>query len=243
MSKLAVLDVEAQESDQKLFAVLHRVTAECAAPYFRTKIQSFAARELAADFTQEAALLKHFLVQEDSSPAEDNEGHFSALQAQLGDFLRAPLSEAESTEADEKLIQQLSQEFAGGVWATIVSTLCRDAARPGWLAPANLLSESASAQTALQRRIAADNAHFEFTEVEWHEVMAESFSKLLASPLCIQDVLYLPKRWRMDAPELRHYLQRMDERSRHFHLLARADAVGLESWRRNLRNRIEDAEV
>ena len=117
-----VLNVEAQLRDETRFATLHGVTADCALPVFRARIKSFASQELSAGFIDEAEMLRKFLVQEEALQEGVEQFDFSAVQVQLQDFLRKPLSEAEMTEEDEQLALQFSLEFAGSLWATVISS-------------------------------------------------------------------------------------------------------------------------
>lgn len=227
-----VLDVEEQPRDQIRFATLHAVTADCARPVFRARVKSFAAQELSAGFIDEADLLRKFLVEEEVVQEGTEKFDFSGVRAQLEEFLRKPLSETEMTEEDEKLARQFSLEFAGGLWATVISSLYRTHPKRGLVQPSALLPLAVTAEwPPVLKRVAEDTVHFELTSVELCDVMTQTLRKLPATELAFEDTLYLPRRFKIDCEELRRYLNDAEERNQVYSAMIKEDAVNLDKLR------------
>lgn len=208
MSKLSVLNVEAQEADRKRFTILHEVTAEAVTPIFLGRIKEFSSQELAQNFTQEAELLLKFLLSEDEgSRSVWEECDRMVFQDQVACFLRASLSEPEATAADERLVQQFSSEFAGAAWATMISSLCDTAAVDGSIKPEELLPQDLlRGETLLLNQVLADAVHFELTSAQLNQVMVSTWRKLLNSKLAVEGTLYLPEQLHVDCMSMELYL-------------------------------------
>jgi len=227
-----VLNVEAQVRDQTRFAALHGVTADCAGPVFRARIKSFAAQELSTEFIDEAGLLRKFLLEEEGGQERADQFDFSGVRTQLEELLRKPLSEAELTEEDEILAHQFSLEFAGGLWATVISSLHRSHQQRGLVLPSDLLPLAVTSEwPPVLLRVAEDTAHFELTSVELYDVLTQTLRKLPATELAFEDTLYLPRGLKMDCLELHRYLSDAAEHNQVYSSMIKADAANLDKQR------------
>jgi hypothetical protein len=210
-----VLDVQAQAEDRKLFSVLHQATAHAVEPIFRARLQGFAAEGLANGFIGEAELLRQFLVDEPSAKLdfEAEAGTATGLREQLALYLQARVSQRTLTTADIALAKQLSEEFAGAAWATIISLLNRQRGKDGVVAPLELLPvDLRRGNTALLLQVCADARHFELACDEINQVMASTLTTLLENGT--EKYLRLPRGLRIERQALRVHVLQAKERDR-----------------------------
>lgn len=199
-----VLDVDAQQADRPLYATLHGATAHAVEPVFRARFESLGAAGLADDFVRQAETLRDFLVADErASPSPEGDVARGDLRQNLRQFLQERLPDHEAAAADEALAQQLSAEFAGAVWATLLSRLNRHRAKDGLVDPNQLLpNDLLTGETPLLKQVAADARHFGLSLEELNRVMAKTLTTLLQADTTDQTFLRWPLGLRVDREAL-----------------------------------------
>lgn len=189
-----VLDVNAQQADRPLYAALHKATANAVEPVFRARFESLVAAGVEEDLMHQADTLCSFLLNDEHvSPNAEGEAAHPELRQHLHQFLHARLPYREAAAADEALVQQMAAEFAGAVWATLLSRLNRQRANDGLVDPRQLLPRNLlTGETPLLKQVGADARHFGLAPQELNLVMAKTLTTLLV-PNIAHDLAFL--RW------------------------------------------------
>lgn len=205
-----VLDENAQQADRLIFAALHQATARAAEPMFLDRFASLGATGLADDFMRQAETLRTFLLADARDPPSA-QGDIARheLRQHLSGYLQECLSEGEAAAADRALAQQLAAEFAGSVWATLVSRLNRHHASDGLVDPHHLLPDNLlTGETPLLKQVREDARHFGLSPEEINLVMAATLSSLVNADSADQAFLRWPRGLRVDRQALKaHVLQ------------------------------------
>lgn len=190
-----VRDTQAQQADHARLSLLRRATAQAVEPMLRARFAQLDASGLADNFLDQAETLRHFLLNEGQLTAASAEGIATRdeLRQQLAQFLQTRVPPKNAAAADKALASQMAAEFAGNLWATVLSWLRRhhgaqDAVDVALLLPDQLQTE----QTSLTRQIAADARHFGLSNEEINLVMADTLDALLKADLADPDYLCWP---------------------------------------------------
>lgn len=234
-----VLNEESQQADRNIFKTLHQVTAEAVLPLFLAKFQNFAASGLADDFTDQAALIGKLLLEvgpgEPFAAALDSELNKTELRSSLAQFLGARAMERGITTSDRALATQLSIEFSGSFWATVISSLVRQNHKDCLVSPRDLLPDDLhGGQTNALSAVHDDLAHFDVAPEELNQVMAASLSSLLRKDEYSGKFLSFPRNLRTNRAELSKHVNETTSRHRNERDIIQMEVVHLE---RNYRRR------
>lgn len=200
-----ILDVEAQEKDRAKFAILHGVTANLAEPLFIAKFQGFAAMDLAEGYLSDVTTLAKFLSAE---PGQELSAAITGLQAELQAFLEKPLSVRELERADRALAEELSLEFAGAMWATLIPALRAQTSEGEHVDPAILLPvDLTDGRTAVLDKVLENGSHFEVEASDLNRLMAQLLQELTTTALVSEGTMQLPSQLTLDVASIGNHLR------------------------------------
>lgn len=230
-----VLDVQAQEKDRAKFAILHNTTAKLAEPLFMAKFQGYAAKDLADEYLNDVNTLRKFIsVESTASAASSDELNkvIAELRTELQEFLEKPLSVPELEAGDLALAKELSLEFAGAMWASIIPALREKTSLGDPIDPAILLPVDLSdGHTEVLDKVLENGSHFEVKLSELNHLTAQLLNELTATPLVSEDVMYLPAQLKFDVDSLKKHLSEAEYQRSKWNLSSVADMISVQSHR------------
>lgn len=192
-------DEDEERADRALLGRLCATTAQVVQPLLLERLAHLDEQGLAASIKRQARAMRDFLADDRKAGGRADSAGRAALHRELAPFAPPSPPEAPAAVRHHALARQLALEFAGSMWATVVSRLNRACGAdrlvaPQQLLPANLVTDS----TALLEQIGADAHHFRLSPQQVKLVMADTLAELLKSEHADPDYLHWPLGLRID---------------------------------------------
>lgn len=192
-------DEDEERADRALLGQLCATTAQVVQPLLLERLARLDEQGLAASIRRQARAMRDFLIDDRKAGGRADSAGRAALHRELEPFVQPSPPESPAAVRNQALARQLALEFAGSMWATVVSRLNRACGAdrlvaPQQLLPANLVTDS----TALLEQIAADACHFRLSPQQIKLVMADTLSALLKTEHADPDYLHWPLGLRID---------------------------------------------